>query len=37
MFEIPSDDTISEVVINEDCVNGEGPPLIIYIQNSEPA
>ena len=37
MFEIPSDDTISEVVINEDCINGEGPPLIIYMQNSEPA
>lgn len=37
MFEIPSDDTISEVVVNEDCVNGSGPPLIIYMQSPETA
>lgn len=33
MFDIPSDKTIAEVVVNKDFITGEGPPLIIYTQN----
>jgi len=37
MFEIPSDNTITEVVVNEGCVKGTGQPLIMYIRSPETA
>ena len=29
MYEIPSDDLITKVIMTEKCVNGEEPPMII--------
>ena len=30
MYEIPSDDNISECVVTEEAVNGTSSPLIVY-------
>ncbi len=32
MFDIPSNDTIAKVVIDESVVNGENPPILVYAE-----
>jgi ATP-dependent Clp protease ATP-binding subunit ClpX len=37
MFDVPSQDNIQEVVVNEDVVNGKIPPLVVYEKKAESA
>lgn len=37
MYDIPSQDNVEEVVINEECVSGEGEPLVVYHTEAESA
>jgi ATP-dependent Clp protease ATP-binding subunit ClpX len=37
MYEIPSDSSVREVVVNEDCIMKGTPPLVIYEQEAESA
>lgn len=32
MFDIPSNDTIAKVVVDESVVNGENPPILVYAE-----
>ena len=35
MFELPSLEGVSEVVVNEDTIDRESDPLLIYVDKSE--
>ena len=35
MFELPSQDEIQKVVIDEGCIRGESDPILIYGNNEE--
>ena len=35
MYEIPSDNNISEVVLNEDVVLGKAKPIVAYTKNKK--
>ena len=37
MYEIPSQDNVTEVVINEDVIVGNGEPIIVYSKQLEKA